>query len=135
MRPVLDTSNEAVWASLENATPHYDLLSRKPKNPLFWAPRFSFIPVRSIFEYPVIAENELGELNRTIEYNCHLFNTSSPEDVRLLCVIKDRIYSNWYVQVDEQTKWDDNNNLLIWLTWAQQYLESPRTSINTDTND
>lgn len=124
LRP--DTFDRAMWGLIENTTPNFDLLSRKFDRPLFWAPTYSLIPVRSIFEYPVLSEEELLGTTKVIEYNCHLFNMSEPEEERLFRAVKDRIYSGWYVQIDEETKWDDNHNVLVWLTWAQQYLEKPR---------
>lgn len=129
-----DTFNEVTWGSIENTTPRKDLLSRKDDHPLFWAPTFSYIPIRSIFEYPVIAESDLGTLFKVIEYNCHLFNLSNPEEERLLRAIKDRIYSGWYVQISEETKWDKDDHILVWLTWAQQYLELPKNSDVNGTN-
>ena len=128
MRLALDTFDERAWASLENPMPTYDLLSRKPSYHLFWASAYLTIPVRSIFEYPVLAEGDLNSLIRVIEYNCHLFNMANPEEERLLCAIKDRIYSGWYIQIAEETKWDDHNNILIWLTWAQPYLEAQKST-------
>lgn len=134
MRLDLGTFDTALWASVENTTPNYDVLSRKPDYHLFWTLAYSSIPVRSIFEYPVLTEGDLSSLSRVIEYHCHLFNTSNPDEERLLCAIKDRIYSGWYVQIAEETKWDDHNNILIWLTWAQSYLEASRPSGVTDNN-
>lgn len=123
-----DTFDEAMWASIEDTTPHYDLLSKKEDHPLFWAPVFSYKPVRSIFEYPIIAEGDLSNLNTVIEYSCHLFKVDNPDEERLLRAIKDRIYSGWYVQISEETKWDKDDHVLVWLTWAQQYLELPKDS-------
>ena len=126
-----DTFDEEVWRSVEDTTPHVDLLSKKEKHPLFWTPSFSYYPVRSIYEYPIMRESDLSELVKVIEFNCHLFNLSNPEEERLLKAIKDRIYSGWYVQISEETKWDKSDNVLVWLTWAQQYSEFPKA---TETN-
>ena len=121
------TFDDAAWALLENTTPPCDILSRRPKHNLIWSLAYSNIPVRTPWEYPVVTESELGLLPRVIEYNCHLFNMANPDEERLLRAIKDRIYSGWYIQIDEDTKWDDHNNILIWLTWAQNYLQEPKS--------
>ncbi len=124
----LGTFDEPTWALLESTTPSCDILSRRPKHNLIWSLAYSNIPVRTPWEYPVVTESELSSLPIAIEYNCHLFKVADPDEERLLRAIKDRIYSGWYVQIAEETKWDDHNNILIWLTWAQYYFEEPKSS-------
>lgn len=122
-----DTFNEETWRSVEDTMPKFDLLSRKEKHPLFWTPSFSYYPIRSIYNYPITSKSDFSKLVTVTEFNCHLFKVSDPDEERLLRAIKDRIYSGWYIQIAEETKWDKSDNVLVWLTWAQQYSEFSNT--------
>lgn len=127
MRLPADTSDELQFADklveARYGKPNHDIFSTKDKWTLHWVDVFPTIPIRSLFTQPILLEESVGDARLVYESNHHLFHMNNELESLVYDVIKDRAYNEWYVITKEETKWDDNNNILIWLEWVQKYYE------------
>lgn len=127
----LDIFNEELIELSQEAYPSIDIFSIKNKWTLYWLPELLPIPVRSIFTRPILLEEDINNCGLMFESNSYLFNMNNELDQRIYNIIKTRALSGWYLITKEETKWDDSNNVLIWLEWAQRYYENNPIN-NTD---
>lgn len=127
MRLPADTSEELQFedklVEASYGKPNNDIFSTKAKWTLHWIDALSPVPLRSLFSQPVLLEESLSDAKLVYESNHHLFHMNNELESLIYSVIKDRAYNEWYVITKEETKWDDNNNILIWLEWVQRYYE------------
>ena len=131
----LDTFNEELLELSQEAYPSTDIFSIKNKWTLYWLPDLLPIPVRSIFTRPILLEEDIGNCGLMFESNSHLFNMGNELDQKIYNIIKTRSLSGWYLITKEETKWDNNNNVLVWLEWAQRYYENnPINNTDAETN-
>ena len=52
-----------------------------------------------------------------------MFHMNNDFEAYIYNLVKDRAHYNWYVITKEETKWDDSNNIVVWLEWVQRYYE------------
>lgn len=104
--------------------PEHDIFSIKKDWMLYWLNTTVYpVPIRSLFSQPILLEERAEDLKLIFESNQHLFHMNDDFEAQVYATIKDRAYNSWYVITKEETKWDDNNNVLIWLEWVQRYYE------------
>ena len=118
-----DIFNEDNLAYSRLAYPKFDILSEKPKYTLHWLDVIGHIPIRSLVKYPILLEENLQNYDIVFESNCHLFHMNDDLEAYIYNLVKDRAHYNWYAITKEETKWDDNNNIIVWLEWVQRYYE------------
>ena len=103
--------------------PEHDMFSVKDKWRLYWLDTLYPLPIRSLFSQPILLEESIGDLKVVYESNHYLFHMDNELESQVYSTIKDRAYNEWYLVTKEETKWDDNNNVIIWLEWVQRYYE------------
>lgn len=118
-----DTFNEDKLIQSRLAFPKFDILSEKPKKTLHWLDQLNHVPIRSWETYPILLEDDFQNYDVVYESNNHLFHLSNDLEAYIYNLIKDRACYNWYVITKEETKWDENNNVIVWLEWVQRYYE------------
>ena len=127
MRLPADTSDRSLFeealAEARYSKPDTDIFSIKPKFLLYWIDSLQPVPLRYPFSQPILSQDRIGDLKLVYESNHHLFHMNDDFESRIYATVKDRAYNEWYVITKEETKWDENNNVLVWLEWVQRYYE------------